>query len=294
MTNYTGRFAPSPTGLLHIGSLIGAVASYLDARANNGKWLVRMEDLDPPREMPGAADAILQSLQDHGLHWDGEVLWQSQRLQAYQHTIEQLLANKQAFYCTCSRSDLQGSNGIYPGHCRGTQSPPIGESAIRLQVDNCEISFDDGIQGRFSQQLQREVGDFVLKRKDGLFAYQLAVVVDDANQQINHVVRGSDLLDSTPRQIFLQRQLGITTPHYTHIPVITNQQGQKLSKQTFAQAIDADNACHNLLAALDFLQQPLPPEECRQTPGDILRWAQQHWSIAAIPNTLAINENLHS
>ena len=235
MSRYIGRFAPSPTGLLHIGSLIGALASYLDAKANQGLWLVRMEDLDPPREMSGAASAILQSLEDHGLAWDGEVLWQSQRHDAYRQVIDDLLLANKAFYCTCSRSDLQENKGIYQGRCRGCITPPSAQDfAVRLQVGNKPIAFNDAIQGHFSQQLERDVGDVVLQRKDGFFAYQLAVVVDDAYQGINHVVRGADLLDSTPRQIHLQRILAYVTPQYTHFPVITNKHGTKLSKQTFA------------------------------------------------------------
>lgn len=290
MTEYIGRFAPSPTGELHIGSLIGAVASYLDAKANQGKWLLRMEDLDPPREVPGAASAILRSLEDHGLHWDGAVLWQSHRHKAYQSTIEQLLATDHAFFCQCSRSQLKKTNGIYLGTCRGQLSPPTGrEYAIRMQVPAATISFNDLIQGHCAQQLQQELGDFVLKRKDGLFAYQLAVVVDDAEQGISHIVRGSDLLDSTPRQIYLQRALNLPQPDYAHVPVITNRQGQKLSKQTFAPALLANQAASNLITALRFLQQPLPPSELQQ-PEQILAWAQRHWSLSRIPALLQIEQ----
>ena len=291
MSGYIGRFAPSPTGLLHIGSLIGALASYLDAKANQGQWLVRMEDLDPPREQPGAASAILQSLEDHGLTWDGVVLWQSQRHDAYRQVINDLLAANKAFYCTCSRSDLQGSNGIYQGRCRGCVTPPLDRDfALRLQVDNQVVAFNDAIQGRFSQQLERDVGDVVLQRKDSLFAYQLAVVVDDALQGITHIVRGSDLLDSTPRQIYLQRVLGYATPAYTHVPVINNKQGHKLSKQTFAAAIENGSASANLCAALAFLKQPLPPEDLCQKVTDIVQWAVGHWSVASIPGVLGIEQ----
>ena len=292
-TDYIGRFAPSPTGLLHIGSLIGAVASYLDAKSHQGKWLLRMEDVDPPREKPGAAQAILQSLDDHGLHWDNDILWQSQRLDAYQQTLNQLLTNKQAFYCTCSRSDLQASNGIYQGQCRGRTQQPSGDHAIRLQVDNSSTGFDDAIQGYFAQHLQTDVGDVVLKRKDGLFAYQLAVVVDDHHQGISHIVRGSDLLDSTPRQIQLQKTLAfpLPPPGYAHTPIITNRQGHKLSKQTFAKPLLAGDACSNLLTALKFLNQLLPPEDLMQQTEDIIHWAISHWSLADIPKTLAMSES---
>jgi glutamyl-Q tRNA(Asp) synthetase len=289
-TNYIGRFAPSPTGLLHIGSLIGAVASYLDAKSHQGKWLVRMEDLDPPREISGAAHAILQSLDDHGLHWDKEVLWQSRRLEAYQQTLSELVANKQAFYCTCSRNDLKASHGIYQGNCRGHSQIPNSDHTIRLQVDNTNITFNDAIQGHFSQRLETEVGDVVLKRKDGLFAYQLAVVVDDHHQGINHVVRGSDLLDSTPRQIHLQKTLLLPLPEYAHTPIITDHRGHKLSKQTFAKPLLANNACANLLVALEFLNQPLPPEDLSQRTKDIIHWSVSHWALPDIPKALAITE----
>jgi glutamyl-Q tRNA(Asp) synthetase len=291
MTEYRGRFAPSPTGQLHIGSLIGALASYLDAKSNQGLWLVRMEDLDPPREVPGAAQAILQSLRDHGLLWDEEVLWQSRRRPTYQQVIDQLLDCGQAFYCGCSRTDLEAKGGIYPGTCRGRRHPSQPQSAIRLQVENRWIHFDDGIQGCCAQSLATEVGDFVLKRKDGLFAYQLAVVVDDAYQQISHIVRGSDLLGSTGRQIFLQQVLGLTTPQYRHFPVITNQFGQKLSKQTHAPPLLATEARENLLTALAFLQQPQPPKSSRQQVHSILDWALAHWSRQRISKTLAITQS---
>ncbi|ARN73496.1 tRNA glutamyl-Q(34) synthetase GluQRS [Oceanicoccus sagamiensis] len=292
MNDYIGRFAPSPTGLLHIGSLIGALASFLDARANQGQWLLRMEDLDPPREMPGAASAILQSLEDHGLAWDGEVLWQSQRHDAYRQVIDDLLLANKAFYCTCSRSDLQASHGIYQGQCRGCVTPPADQDfALRLQVDDRVVSFDDAIQGRFSQQLDNDVGDVVLQRKDGLFAYQLAVVVDDAYQAISHVVRGSDLLDSTPRQIYLQQVMAYTTPGYTHIPVITNEQGDKLSKQTFAAPLDSHKAAKNIYLALMFLNQPLPPEDLSQRVDDILAWALANWSVDRIPSVAGLPQS---
>lgn len=286
MTEYIGRFAPSPTGPLHLGSLIGALASYLDARANKGQWLLRIEDLDPPREIAGAADSIVSCLQRHGLHWDGEILWQSQRQQAYQHAIDTLLNNHQAFFCSCSRSDLQASQGIYSGNCRDRQQQPEQPFAIRLQVDDQTLGFEDGIQGHFHQQLQQQVGDVVLQRKDGLFAYQLAVVIDDAAQGITDIVRGSDLLDSTPRQIFLQRALGLNTPRYAHFPVICNPQGQKLSKQTFAPALNTATPGDNLLLALAFLRQPLPPRSHQQHIEGIIDWAVAHWSRQCIPGIL--------
>jgi glutamyl-Q tRNA(Asp) synthetase len=271
-----------------MGSLIGALASYLDARSHQGQWLVRMEDLDPPREIAGAAQAILDCLQAHGLHWDNDVLWQSQRHQAYQQALNQLLTEDKAFYCSCSRSRLSTHSGIYNGHCRGCLTAPPQSHAIRAQVPDQLVSFDDAIQGRFEQQLEREVGDFVILRKDKLFAYQLAVVVDDAFQGITDIVRGSDLLDSTPRQIYLQQQLGLATPRYAHFPVIHNAEGQKLSKQTFACAIKPDEAAQNLLYALRFLQQSKPPHH-RHT-QDILEHAINHWQPQAIPACMAMVE----
>lgn len=286
-SRYIGRFAPSPTGPLHIGSLIAALASFLDAKANHGEWLLRIENLDPPREMPGANEQIIRCLKQHHLDWDGELLWQSDRHAIYQHVIEQLLDQQKAFYCSCSRADIQKSGGIYSGHCRGQQQPTSQACAVRLQVDDQPVIFNDHIQGDFGQQLQQQVGDFVIRRKDGLFAYQLAVVVDDALQGITHIVRGSDLLDSTPRQIFLQQQCGFTTPQYSHLPVITNEAGQKLSKQTFAAALDHNRATDNLLKALFFLNQELPPRSMQQNCQSILDWATEHWQVSRVSPQLS-------
>ena len=285
-----GRFAPSPTGPLHIGSLIGAVASYVDARARHGQWLLRIEDIDPPREVIGASDAIQHCLRAHSLDWDGEILWQSQRYHAYQQALEQLLDQGNAFYCTCTRSSLLANKGIYPGHCRGCRSTPQQSYTVRVAVSNQLIAFEDAIQGRYQQQLQSDVGDFVILRRDKFFAYQLAVVVDDAFQGITHIVRGSDLVDSTPRQIYLQQLLGLATPDYAHFPVINNVEGQKLSKQTHARAVDPQRAVDNLLYALRFLRQPLPGSAQARHPQDILEYAIEHWQIQAIPGCLAMVE----
>jgi glutamyl-Q tRNA(Asp) synthetase len=282
---YTGRFAPSPTGPLHFGSLIGALASFLDARAHGGRWLVRIEDIDPPREMPGAAAAILRCLRAHGLEWDGEVLYQSGRGAAYAAALERLLNGGAAFYCNCSRTSL-ANGGIHTGHCRGRRQPPAGPCAVRLQVADTDIAFDDAIQGRCRQNPAQAGGDFVIFRKEKLAAYQLAVVVDDAAQGVTHVVRGSDLLDSTARQIVLQRQLGNATPHYAHVPVICNGDGQKLSKQTGAAALDDTAAADNLRAALDFLGQP-PPAAARAGIGPLLQWAAAHWDRTRIPRCIS-------
>ena len=254
---YTGRFAPSPTGPLHIGSVIAALASWLDARAARGRWLVRMEDLDRPRVMPGAADAILDALARLGLNWDGEVVYQSERQPLYRRALERLATH--TYWCGCSRREIADSSlglavdgaPIYPGTCRaGTCG---ARRALRVRVSG-RIAYEDRLQGPQAQVLERDIGDFVLCRADGLFAYQLAVVVDDAEQGITDVVRGADLLDSTPRQIYLQRLLAVPTPRYLHVPVAVDAAGEKLSKQTGAQPIEPSMA--TLRRALRFLGQP--------------------------------------
>ena len=255
---YAGRFAPSPTGPLHMGSLIAALASWLDARAAGGRWLIRMEDLDRPRCAPGAADAILDALRRLGLRWDGEVVYQSVRLGLYQRALQEL--QPRSYWCGCSRREIADSSlslaadgaPIYPGTCRnGTTREP---RALRVRTSDELVAFDDRVQGRQAQVLERDIGDFVLYRADGLFAYQLAVVVDDAEQGITDVVRGADLLDSTARQIYLQRLLGLPTPRYLHVPVAVDASGEKLSKQTGALAVDASFA--TIRSALRFLGQP--------------------------------------
>jgi len=278
---YCGRFAPSPTGPLHLGSLIAAVASFLDARSNKGLWLVRMDDLDPPREEPGAAQDILRSLQIHGLQWDKPVVWQSQRHRAYQAALSQLDLAGIVFPCDCTRARLSTLTA-YDGHCRHrTQVHP--PHALRVRVHSgSDIAFFDRIQGSCSSHLDRESGDFVIKRKDQLYAYQLAVAVDDAFQGISHIVRGADLLDSTARQIYLMQQLGFTTPSYAHIPVITDDNGHKLSKQTHAPALLESDASSNLRYALAFLGQPLAPSSARN-PEQILNFARDVWSLSSIP-----------
>lgn len=251
---YRGRFAPSPTGALHFGSLVAAMASYLDARAQDGTWLVRMEDLDPPREQPGAAEAILRGLQAFGFEWDEPVIYQSNRLEAYKAALDQLLSEGAAFWCGCSRRHLRG-NPIYPGTCANGLPDGREPRSIRLNVTG-KILFEDRWLGSQSQNLAKDVGAFIIRRADGLTAYQLAVVVDDAWQQISHVVRGSDLLDSTPRQIYLQQVLRLPTPSYAHFPIAVDAEGVKLSKQTFASPIDPAEPLPALKAASDFLGQP--------------------------------------
>lgn len=287
---YTGRFAPSPTGLLHIGSLLTAAASYADARSNGGKWLVRMEDLDPPREMPGAASHILHTLEAFGFEWDGEVAYQSHRYALYEETLCRLQTAGLVYPCHCSRKDWQtgarrGADGfVYNGRCRhpGQRPAPQGKQpAWRIRVPDRIIGFSDGIVGGYAQNLARDIGDFVLLRADGYWAYQLAVVADDAEQGVTHIVRGQDLLVSTPRQIYLQQCLGVPTPQYAHLPLLTNAQGQKWSKQTLAPALDLNRREQLLRQVFRYLKLPEAPETDR--PAELLDWAVAHWDMDKVP-----------
>ncbi|OIQ79268.1 glutamyl-Q tRNA(Asp) synthetase [mine drainage metagenome] len=291
---YRGRFAPSPTGPLHIGSLIAAVGSFLEARRHDGAWLVRMEDLDPPREMPGAAEHILRTLEVYGFEWDGPVLYQNARHPAYEAALEILAQRGLLYPCACTRreiadSALRGIEGrIYPGTCRNGLAPGKSARAWRVKVHDTVIAFDDAVQGHVSQNLTRDIGDFVLKRADGLFAYQLAVVVDDAMQGITHVVRGADLLDSTPRQIYLQRLLGLRTPHYAHLPVAANARGEKLSKQTRAVPLDLSHPVPPLWQALNFLGQRPPDDLTHASLTTLWQWARESWQLNAIAKIKSI------
>ena len=240
-SSYVGRFAPTPSGYLHFGSLVAAVASYLDARAVGGRWLVRMEDLDPPREVPGAQQAILETLERYGFEWDGAVERQSERFPDYAAVVEQLLRSGLAYACTCSRKQLEGFAGIYPGFCRDA-GHTREDAAIRLRVPELEYRFVDRVQGEVHQHLGREVGDFVIQRRDGFYAYQLAVVLDDAWQGITDIVRGADLLDSTPRQLYLQELLGLSQPRYLHVPLIVQPDGHKLGKSYRSPPLPAEQA----------------------------------------------------
>lgn len=289
--HYIGRFAPSPTGPLHFGSLVSALASYLHARAADGQWRVRIEDLDPPRERPGAADALLTGLEQHGLHWDGPVLYQSQRFEAYAHTLEQLRQMGLLYACSCTRRELRAMGGIYNGRCRHRTVNDRQRHAIRLKLYDLPqgasplpevCRFEDLFQGPRAQNLRQEVGDQIMRRKDGLFAYQLAVVVDDIAQRISHVVRGSDLLEVSAAQIALFRLLGSTPPRYGHVPIALNGQGQKLSKQNGAPALPGAHAGTNLWRALAFLNQNPPEELAGASAAEILSWAVQHWCAPAI------------
>jgi glutamyl-Q tRNA(Asp) synthetase len=285
---YIGRFAPSPTGPLHFGSLVAAVASYLDARAHGGQWRLRIEDVDETRCQPQFTDDILRSLYAFGLRWDGEVMMQTRRKADYQTALQRLDQQSATYACICSRreiadSAIAGLDGpVYPGTCRSARHDPAGP-AIRVITDNQPIRFMDRLQGVVSQRLGSQLGDFIVRRRDGLFAYQLAVVVDDAEQGITQVVRGADLIDSTPRQIHLQRLLGVATPQYLHVPVATNAHGQKLSKQTLAPALGNTDACRLLLRALQFLGQPPIAAAAGASLPALLAVAQRNWQVAAIP-----------
>lgn len=288
---YIGRFAPSPTGPLHFGSLVAAVASYLQAKSHAGLWLLRIEDIDPPREQAGATDAILAALERFGFEWDGDVIFQSDSQRAHEAALQSLLQRDLAYPCGCSRRDLadvpRGPLGvIYPGTCRS--GCDASETAIRLRTNNQPISFEDALQGERTQCLERESGDFVIRRRDGLVAYQLAVVVDDELQGVTEIVRGVDIVDSTPRQIWLQRLLGYRTPVYAHIPVITHPNGDKLSKLTGAPAIGLRNMSVTLVAALSALQQRPPDELQFDSLSNIWRWATANWRLEALRGTTAI------
>ncbi len=290
--HYRGRFAPSPTGPLHFGSLVAAVGSFLDARAAHGEWLLRIEDLDTPRIMPGAADSILRTLEACGMHWDGTVMYQSTRSDAYHAARRQLHEQGATYGCACSRREIadSGIHGIeglvYPGTCRDGLQPGRAARAIRLRTSGTCITFRDALQGVITQDIERETGDFVVARADGLTAYQLAVVVDDAAQGITDIVRGADLLDSTPRQILLQQRLGLTSPRYKHLPVALDAQGEKLSKQTLARAVAAGmpaSVVPNLLNVLRFLGQAPPADLAQENITRVWTWATAHWQPEKIP-----------
>lgn len=286
---YIGRFAPTPSGHLHFGSLVAALASYLDARSVGGRWLMRMEDLDPPREEPGAQAAILKALESYGFEWDGEMVRQSDRHDAYAEVLNRLFSQGLAYACTCSRKQLEPYHGIYPGLCRnaghGTE-----DAAIRIRVPELDYHFIDRVQGEFHQHLGRDVGDFVIRRRDGLYAYQLAVVLDDAWQGITDIVRGADLLDSTPRQLYLQELLGLPQPHYLHIPLLLQPDGHKLGKSYRSPPLPPDQAPALLTRALRALGQQPPAELAQGNAASVLAWGIRHWNPAAIPRQAGLAE----
>jgi len=285
-----GRFAPSPTGPLHFGSLVAALASCCDARARGGEWLVRIEDVDEPRSRPGAEAGILAALERYGFEWDGPVVRQSERIEHYEAALRRLRAAGVAYPCACTRRELEsapagaGGERIYPGTCRDGVPPALQrrlQRAWRVRVGNATVGFTDRVQGPQRQALAAEVGDFVVKRADGLFAYQLAVVIDDAAQGVTDVVRGADLLASTPRQIHLAHLLGFAAPDYLHVPVAIDRDGQKLSKQTRAPALP-DSPLPALLAAWRFLDQPMPPAAPRDV-ASFWRHATSAWTPSRLP-----------
>lgn len=320
---YVGRFAPSPSGSLHFGSLVAAVASYCDAKSNfyngkAGKWLIRMEDIDKPREMKGAAEDILRTLEAFGFEWDDEIIVQSKRTEIYEHYLTDLKRNSLVYACSCSRKEIADSSAnigiegaIYNKKCllkttggfNQSESKTVKSGAAAawrlntsletdltvLKAQKAHVtSFHDAIQGEVSQNIATDIGDFVLKRADGFFAYQLAVVVDDAAQGITHIVRGADLLNSTPRQMYLQQLLGFTTPHYAHLPVAVNMQGEKLSKQTLATPITPQAAPALVFAALQFLGQQPPSALKTANMAEIWLWAIAHWQLENVPKQVKI------
>lgn len=280
---YRGRFAPSPTGPLHFGSLVTALASYLEARSQNGQWLIRIEDLDPLREPPEATGQILTSLEAHGLFPCEPVRFQSQRHPAYQAAIETLLAGRRAYRCGCSRKELQDNNGRHPYHCRDRETAPADRPfAIRFALEDQVCDWQDALLGPQHQVVQAELDDPVILRKEGFFAYQLAVVVDDIDQGITDVVRGSDLLEMTAQQQQIYHALGKQPPRWLHIPVILNEQGQKLSKQTHAPALDDSRPSENLYRALQALGQQPPASLADASVDSLLDWGCSHWRRSAI------------
>jgi glutamyl-Q tRNA(Asp) synthetase len=291
MSEYVGRFAPSPTGPLHFGSLVAAVASYCDAKAANGKWLLRIEDLDKPREVKGASASIIHCLEAYGFVWDDDVVYQSQQTEHYEKALAQLQLNALVYPCTCTRKEIADSSSqygiegmIYPGTCRHGNHQENKPSAWRMRVSDNIVSFNDRSLGHIQHILSKDTGDFVVKRADGLFAYQLAVVVDDANQGVTDIVRGADLLNSTTRQIYLQQALDLYTPRYLHIPIVKNAQGEKLSKQTLAPAINSQQANQDIWDALTFLKQSPPTTLKSSSLATIWEWAISHWQVNQFPS----------
>jgi glutamyl-Q tRNA(Asp) synthetase len=276
---YTGRFAPSPTGHLHLGSVYTALASFLDAHSHHGLWQLRFDDLDTPRNVVGATTHILQTLETLGLHWDGEVDYQSQHLDDYHAALAGLMRNGQIYRCQCSRKNL---TDIYAQTCRNQYIPAQIPHSLRLKTNNRNIVFNDDLQGCISHNLATQHGDFILKRKDNIVAYQFAVVLDDARQGVNHVVRGIDLLDATPKQIYLQQILNLPTPNYLHVPILVDADGHKLSKSTLATAVDLTAPNRVLFQLLNWLKQNPPVELQNENVDNILKWAIKHWNVAQL------------
>ncbi len=285
---YIGRFAPSPSGPLHFGSLIAALGSYFQARSQRGVWRVRIEDLDPPREMPGAADAILRALEAYQLAWDGEVVYQSQRHALYQQQIDTWLQQGAAYYCDCTRKQIKDAGGFYLGTCRDKQLKPSPECAIRLTMRHPVSAFTDLRHGVMTIPSALAQEDFIIKRRDGLFAYNLAVVIDDIDQGVTEVVRGADLIEPTGRQISLYQLLNHPPVSYLHLPLAMDSDGQKLSKQNHAPAINTRDPKPTLIAAMNFLGFTIPNAVTGANIGEILQWGIDHWHLSQLPETLNI------
>lgn len=293
---YRGRFAPSPTGPLHFGSLIAAVGSYLQAKHIQGKWLVRIDDIDPPRELKGAADNILKTLEDFGFEWDEDVLYQSHRQSYYQEVVNELVKQELAYPCSCSRTSIIKKTGqtkgdiVYPGFCRNgpmanlAKSKKSAEYSIRLRCNSEPIIFKDAVQGKQTFNLEKSHGDFIIQRRDHLFSYQLASGIDDVEQKISEVVRGADLLNCTPSQIHVQHTLNLVSPQYCHLPIAVNNEGQKLSKQSHAPPINAKNSVVLLYKTLKFLGQLPSIDLIDANQEDIWSWAIEHWRLDMVPS----------
>lgn len=278
-SRYTSRFAPSPTGHLHLGSVYTALASFLDAKANQGLWKLRFDDLDTPRNVAGATTSILKTLESLGLYWDGEIDYQSGHLDDYHAVLADLLVDKKIYRCQCSRKEVIS---IYGKTCRNQNVPENVPHSLRIKTYDQQIIFQDGLQGKIAQNLTTQHGDFILKRRDNIIAYQFAVVLDDMRQNITHVMRGVDLLNETPKQIFLQQVLNLPMPIYLHVPILVNVDGQKLSKQTLAQAVDLMAPHLVLLRLLELLKQNPPHDLQSATKDEILKWAIEHWDVTVL------------
>ncbi|MFT5349929.1 MAG: glutamyl-Q tRNA(Asp) synthetase [Planctomycetota bacterium] len=286
-TNYVGRFAPSPTGPLHFGSIVASLGSYLDAKYNKGTWLLRIDDLDMPRVESGAVERILYALDNLGMHWDGSVVYQSRRFEAYQEAEHVLESRDLLYRCYCSRKLIGGKP--YPGTCRKKNSDMAGQYAIRIKTDRELYTLHDQIQPEYTQNLFKDIGDFIVKRADGLYAYHLAVALDDAYQKVSHIVRGADLMDSSPRQMYLQKQLSLPTPIYAHLPVALSLSGHKISKQ--AKAVDV--LLHNqpttiLVNCLSFLGQNPDKSLLESSVDEVIQWGIENWKFSTIPRMEAI------
>jgi glutamyl-Q tRNA(Asp) synthetase len=291
---YRGRFAPTPSGPLHFGSIVAAVGSYVEARTHGGEWHVRIDDLDPPRVVPGAVDSILRCLEQLGFEWDGPVIYQSQRAPAYHAALHQLRQHGMVYPCACSRKEIaehavMGVEGpVYPGTCRDAMPPGREARAVRLRTAGARVAFDDAVLGPQERDIEREAGDFVLYRADGVFAFHLASAVDDGELRMTDIVRGADLLESSARQIYVLRLLGLPVPRYAHLPIAVNASGEKLSKQTHAEAIDPRDPGRVLVPALRFLGQA-PPEELYGENSRVLwNWATTNWRLARVPQVRAV------